>query len=79
MRWEKIISARKCLHTSMPYNVQTDVRKKPPLCKGRGTAIAVEGLFQREVTSSPNNPTVIFLRKCHPCPSRKYVQNERSA
>ena len=38
---------------------------KPSLCKGRGTARAVEGLFQREVTSSPNNPTVIFLRKCH--------------
>ena len=31
----------------------------------RGTAIAVEGLFQRRVTSSPNNPTVIFLRKRH--------------
>ena len=40
-----------------PYKMRTDVRKKPPLCKGRGTAIAVEGLFQREVTSSPNNPT----------------------
>ena len=49
----------------MPYNVQTDVRKKPPLCKGRGTAIAVEGLFGDRKYFFWNNPTVIFSRKCH--------------
>ena len=35
--------------------------KKPPLCKGRGTALAVEGLSENDRFSF-YNPSVIFAK-----------------
>ena len=103
---EKIISARKCLHTPCPTTCRRMYVKSLPCVRlvqiktidncfyqtvspkarsigreamrnarddyetatgKRGTAIAVEGLFRREATSSPNNPTASHSFGTSPC------------
>ena len=74
---EKIISARKCLHTPCPTMCRRMLVEKAPLCKGswranarlRGCCVGKEyNPTKRICILHPHNPTVIFSRKCHPCP-----------